>query len=202
MDRIIAPYTVTAGAADVAPATGTPGYATDGNPATNTPATLWPSYQYNAIQEEIMAAIIGSGQTPDRTKNNLLMSAFPLVVPTTPTLKLTNTIFVEDKQCFMVWITVGAYTGYMSPECGMWMDGWTPNPLPFQVNAIGTTVNNADYPALYARYVASGLLVSSGSWVPGTLNICDVVAGTTFKLPDLRNMHKRMTGTNADTANA
>ncbi len=123
-------------------------------------------------------------------------------VLTTPTTNVGQLIFVLDKQCLMMWMTVGTFTGYMSPECGMWMDGWTPNPLPFQVNAIGTTVNNADYPALYARYVASGLLVSSGSWVPGTLNICDVTPGTTFKLPDLRNMHKRMTGTNADTANA
>jgi hypothetical protein len=50
VDRLIAPNTVTAEQADTAPATGTPAYATDGNPATQQLATQWPAYQYNAIQ--------------------------------------------------------------------------------------------------------------------------------------------------------
>lgn len=75
MDRLIAPYSVTAGAADVAPATGTPGFATDGNPATNTPATIWPAYQVNAFQEELMAVIAAANITPDRTKNNQVAAA-------------------------------------------------------------------------------------------------------------------------------
>ena len=75
MDRIIAPYTVTQAQADTAPTTGTPGYATDGNPATNTAATQWPAYQYNAIQEELIGVITGAGLTPDRTALNQLLLA-------------------------------------------------------------------------------------------------------------------------------
>ncbi|GAB7525313.1 hypothetical protein [Paraburkholderia sp. 2C] len=66
MDRLIAPNTVDAAHADTAPASGTPGYATDGNPATGVPATLWPSYQYNAIQEELIALIAAGGLTPSK----------------------------------------------------------------------------------------------------------------------------------------
>lgn len=58
--------------ADVAPTTGTPAFATDGNPSTGTPATQWPAYQYNAIQEELIAAINAGALTADRTKNNQL----------------------------------------------------------------------------------------------------------------------------------
>ena len=53
MDLLIAPYTVTKEQADTAPATGTPGWATDGNPATNKPATQWPAYAFNAMQEAV-----------------------------------------------------------------------------------------------------------------------------------------------------
>ena len=83
MDRLIAPNTVVAGQADIAPATGSPGYATDGNPATGTPATLWPSYQYNAIQEELIAILTAAGITPDRTTNSQIASAIKRLVQRT-----------------------------------------------------------------------------------------------------------------------
>jgi hypothetical protein len=72
MDRIIAPNSVALSGADTAPTTGTPQYATDGNPADGIPATQWPAYQYNAIQEELIAAIESDGTSPDRTNNNQL----------------------------------------------------------------------------------------------------------------------------------
>lgn len=75
MDRIIAPNSVPLAQADTAPTTGTPQYATDGNPATNTPATLWPAYAFNTIQDEIYNVIIAAGLTPDRTKWNQLLTA-------------------------------------------------------------------------------------------------------------------------------
>ena len=75
MDRLIAPNSVPLAQADTAPATGTPQYATDGNPATNTPATLWPAYAFNTIQDEIYNVIVAAGLTPDRTKWNQLLTA-------------------------------------------------------------------------------------------------------------------------------
>ncbi|VVE13160.1 hypothetical protein PCA20602_02742 [Pandoraea capi] len=79
MDRLIAPNTVPTGSGDAAPATGTPGQATDGNPATNVPATRFPSYAFNAIQEELVAAILAGGLTLDRTNNGQLAAAIKAI---------------------------------------------------------------------------------------------------------------------------
>lgn len=74
MDRLVATGSVAIGAADTAPVGGTAQYATSGVPGV-TAATLWPAYQYNAIQEEIVGTIIAAGFTPDRTTNAQLLAA-------------------------------------------------------------------------------------------------------------------------------
>lgn len=75
MDLLIAPYTVPKEQADTAPLTGTPGWATDGNPAANKPATQWPAYAFNAVQEELATAIQAAGITLDRNSNSQLLAA-------------------------------------------------------------------------------------------------------------------------------
>jgi len=75
MDRLIAPNSVPLAQADTAPATGTPQYATDGNPATNVPATQWPAYAFNTLQDEIYNVIIAAGLTPNRNAWNQLLTA-------------------------------------------------------------------------------------------------------------------------------
>lgn len=75
MDRIIAANSVSLGGADTAPVSGTPQYATSGNPGTGTPATVFPAYQYNAIQEELIAIINAAGLSPDRTNNAQVLAA-------------------------------------------------------------------------------------------------------------------------------
>lgn len=75
MDLLIAPYTVTKEQADTAPVTGTPGWATDGNPATNKPATQWPAYAFNAVQEELLNVIAKAGLVPNRGNNSQLAMA-------------------------------------------------------------------------------------------------------------------------------
>jgi hypothetical protein len=92
MDRLIAPNSVDAGHADTAPATGTPAYATDGNPATGVPATLWPSYQYNAIQEELIAILAAAGITPDRTSNAQIVAAIKSLGKKTAVLNDTGAV--------------------------------------------------------------------------------------------------------------
>lgn len=69
MDRLIATNSVPLSGADIAPATGTPQYATNGNPATGIPATQMPAYAFNALQEELMSVLAAGGVTPDRTNN-------------------------------------------------------------------------------------------------------------------------------------
>jgi hypothetical protein len=80
MDRLIAVGSVDAAHADAAPAVGTPGFATDGNPATNTLATQWPAYQYNAIQEELMAVVEGAEIVPDRNTNTQVRAAIQAMI--------------------------------------------------------------------------------------------------------------------------
>lgn len=80
MDRIIAPNSVPASQADAAPTTGTPQYATDGNPAANVPATQWPAYQYNAIQEELIAIQAAAGLSPDRANNAQVIAAIRALI--------------------------------------------------------------------------------------------------------------------------
>lgn len=75
MDRLIATNSVNLAGADGPPLTGTPQYATDGNPGLSIPATRWPAYQYNAIQEEIMNVLIAAGITPDKANNAQLLAA-------------------------------------------------------------------------------------------------------------------------------
>lgn len=80
MDRLIASNSVPLAQADTAPPTGTPQYATDGNPATNVPATLWPAYAFNALQDEIYNVIVAAGLTPNRNTWNQLLAAIESLV--------------------------------------------------------------------------------------------------------------------------
>ena len=54
---------------------GTPGFFTDGNPATNVPATVVTAEWLNSVQQELINAVLGAGITPDKTKFNQLAAA-------------------------------------------------------------------------------------------------------------------------------
>lgn len=75
MDRLIATDSVDLAHADTAPVSGTPEYATSGDPGAGTPATVFPAYAFNAIQEELIAIIVAGGGTPDRTNNAQVLAA-------------------------------------------------------------------------------------------------------------------------------
>ena len=64
MDAIIAPNTVPLAQADGPPGTGTPGYATNGNPAAQIAATKFPAYHYNGVVRELLAVITAAGLAP------------------------------------------------------------------------------------------------------------------------------------------
>lgn len=80
MDRLIATNSVVSGSADTAPVSGTPQFATNGNPALSIPATTWAAYQYNAIQEELIGVITGAGLSPDRTNNGQVIAAIKSLI--------------------------------------------------------------------------------------------------------------------------
>ncbi len=75
MDLLRATNTVSIGAADASPTSGTGGWATDGNPATSTPGTIFPAHAYNDLLGEIYNAIFGLGITPDPSSRSQLLAA-------------------------------------------------------------------------------------------------------------------------------
>lgn len=79
MDYTISPNVTAIGSGDTAPASGTKGEFTDGNPATNTAATVLPGYQMNALIEEIINAITSAGLTPSNTNNSQLAAAIAAI---------------------------------------------------------------------------------------------------------------------------
>lgn len=78
MNRLKATNSVAFADRDIAPLTGTPQYATDGNPQASIPPTIWPAYAYNMVQDEIINAIVGAGLTPDDTNWAQLAAALGL----------------------------------------------------------------------------------------------------------------------------
>jgi hypothetical protein len=77
-------------------APGTAGYFTDGNPASNVPATIVPAEWLNSVMMELCNAVTTAGITPDKTKFNQLSSAITSTIrawidPTT-VLKVANNL--------------------------------------------------------------------------------------------------------------
>ncbi|CAB3742470.1 hypothetical protein LMG24238_06887 [Paraburkholderia sediminicola] len=114
MDRLIAPNSVIEAQADTAPTTGTPQYATDGNPATNVPATQWPAYQYNAFQEELIAILTAAAIAPDRTKTNQVVAAIKRL--------MQNTVVLADTGAVNAYTAVNAVP-LVAGGSPTWVDG-------------------------------------------------------------------------------
>ena len=77
------------------------------------------------------------------------------------------------------------------------------HPLASEVDAVGGELSKTDYARLWGYARENNLVVSDAVWTAnrGAHYFADV-SGTTFRVPDLRNMFRRYTGTDADTANA
>ncbi|MBO1325323.1 hypothetical protein K2X14_07645 [Acetobacter sp. TBRC 12305] len=67
MDLLISANTVAQAQADTAPATGTPGWATDGDPAQGIIATDSPAWHYNMMMAELIAFVKAAGITPSNS---------------------------------------------------------------------------------------------------------------------------------------
>ncbi|MGO3892470.1 MAG: hypothetical protein ACTJHW_15975, partial [Paenalcaligenes sp.] len=169
------------------------------------PGSLILSSWANQVTDELLAVIEDAGIDPAEADSKQLLAAVKKIAlpifASVPTQKTSEVIYVLSRQSIMQWMTIGTWTGYASPRVGSVEYGWTPAPLPWQIDATGGVFKKADYPALYARFQASGLLVSSAAWKAKEFKICDV-SSTDFRAPDLRDQFLRFTGTDADTANA
>ncbi|BBC78720.1 bacteriophage tail fiber protein [Acetobacter orientalis] len=79
MDLLIATNTVAQEQADKAPASGTPGWATDGNPATGQLATDAPAWHYNMMMSELIAVIKAAGITPSNADWSQVLKAMQTI---------------------------------------------------------------------------------------------------------------------------
>ena len=122
---------------------------------------------------------------------------------TAPSVFCGNVIEVEDRQQRLYWQTIGTFTGYASPQVGLFHWGSDTTPRPFQELLIGQTIDATQpkYAALLAYLNSAGYVVPSASWAAGTFNFVNL-GSNQYKMADMRNQFIRATGTNADTANA
>lgn len=72
-----------------------------------------------------------------------------------------------------------------------------------EIDAIGGVLNKVAYAGLWGYAQENSLVMTQANWTTniGGHYFVDVDANT-FRVPDLRNMFRRYTGTDADTANA
>ncbi|WP_244987565.1 hypothetical protein [Komagataeibacter oboediens] len=80
MELIIGTGTVVEASRDTMPATGTPGWATDGDPAATIPATDFPASHYNMLVAEVVQVILDAGLTLDRTNWGQLSAAIQKMI--------------------------------------------------------------------------------------------------------------------------
>ncbi|MFT9016402.1 MAG: hypothetical protein ABF990_11790 [Acetobacter sp.] len=82
MDLLISANTVVQTQADQQPASGTPGWATDGNAAEGILATDFPAWHYNMMMSELLAFVKAAGITADNTDwSQTLKAAQTLFAP-------------------------------------------------------------------------------------------------------------------------
>lgn len=119
-----------------------------------------------------------------------------------PQTDLGPIIVIECAEVW-TWVQTAYYTGYRSPLCGRPVDGHTVTPLPSEVDAVGGVLSKTAYARLWGYARENGLVVTQAVWSTniGAHYFVDVDANS-FRAPDLRNMFRRYTGTDADTANA
>ena len=112
-------------------------------------------------------------------------------------------IIVREAGEVWMWANTPFFQGYRSPLCGRPVDGHTVTPLPSEVDAVGGVLPKVAYARLWGYAQENGLVVTPSIWTAnvGAHYFVDVDANT-FRVPDLRNMFRRFTGTDADTANA
>lgn len=112
-------------------------------------------------------------------------------------------IVVAECSEVWVWVTSQYFTGYRSPLCGRPVDGHTVAPLASEVDAVGGTLSKSAYARLWGYAQENGLVVSQDIWAANLgAHYFVSVDASYFRAPDLRNMFRRYTGTDADTANA
>ena len=185
----------------------------DENEQTGQQGSLIPALWGNDVTDEILAVQAAGGQVPDETKTNQLLLAIQKLIQqgagvlafSLTDLPKTNVgpIIVKEVMEVWGWSSSAYFTGYRSPLCGRPLDGHTASPLPSEIDATGGVLSKTAYAGLWGYAQENNLAILQANWTAniGGHYFVDVDANS-FRVPDLRNMFRRYTGTDADTANA
>ncbi|MBB1625695.1 hypothetical protein [Achromobacter sp. UMC71] len=172
-----------------------------------------------ALQAKFVAALAASpaltgvptAPTPDAADKSTRIATTAFVTGNFPRIYPIAALPTQDvgpiivAECAEVWTWASSqfFKGYRSPLCGRPLDGHTSVPLVSEVDAIGGLISKTAYAALWGYAQEQGLVKTETVWQAnrGTHWFSDYSA-TEFRVPDLRDMFRRFTGTDADTANA
>ncbi|WP_241132513.1 phage tail protein, partial [Achromobacter insuavis] len=180
------------------------------DPVAGRPGSLIPAEWGNALTDEVLAVIGAGDLDPDEQDNGQLLKAInriislalegrPMVysINQLPTVNRGPIIVAECSEVW-IWVAGAFFTGYRSPLCGRPLDGHTGAPLPSEVDAIGGLLSKVDYARLWGYAQEQGLVKTEAVWLAnrGAHWFSDFSA-TQFRVPDLRDMFRRFTGTDA-----
>src|SRR5450830_170553 len=129
------------------------------------------------------------------------VAAGPRVALAIPAEKAQDVIYIIGVG-MMEWVDVvgtGAFSGYRCLEVGRPEFGSTASPRGYELDMTGGLAPKAAYASLWAWAQQNGHSVTTATWTAKVFKFADVDA-TYFRLPDLRDMFLRFTGTNADTS--
>ena len=178
-----------------------------GNPTLGTPGTIVTAKFLNDVQEEISNVIINAGLELDGENESqlsesiekLIESKSMLVFNSIPTSYVVDVIYVKGIG-ILEWRQFGSWSGYATLDIGQYIPDTDPDVRTMTIDAVGDTYSKAEFPGLWAWAQAKGKVVPAANWNSKTLNFVDL--GTSFRVPDMRDVFIRATGTDADNANA
>ncbi|MDR6397302.1 hypothetical protein [Herbaspirillum seropedicae] len=127
----------------------------------------------------------------------------PMFFQAIPAEKAAALIFVPGLG-WLEWVEVtgaGAFKGYRTLRCGALEFGTTTVPRSYEADLVGGLASKTAQASLWAWAQQNGHVVAAAAWTAKEFKFADV-DDTYFRLPDLRNIGTRFTGTNADTSSA
>ncbi|CUJ86277.1 Uncharacterised protein [Achromobacter sp. 2789STDY5608615] len=189
---------------------------TNGDPIAGIPSTDLQAEWFDALQEEVAAVAETGGVALDPNNNAQLLQGIQRLIAAA----LTNRPLIRSildlptadagpiivRECSEVWtwVSTAFFTGYRSLLCGRPLDGHTAAPLASEVDAVGGLLPKVGaYAGLWGYAQEESLVRTEAVWQAnrGAHWFSDYSA-TQFRVPDLRDMFRRFTGTDLDTANA
>ncbi|MCZ8388683.1 phage tail protein [Achromobacter xylosoxidans] len=189
---------------------------TDGDPIAGRVSTDLEADWFDALQEEVATVAEHGGVALDPNDNTQLLQGIQRLIAAALTsrplicsiLDLPTTdvgpIIVTECSEVWTWANTAFFTGYRSLLCGRPLDGHTAAPLASEVDAVGGLLPKVGaYAGLWGYAQEQSLVRTEAVWQAnrGAHWFSDYSA-TQFRVPDLRDMFRRFTGTDLDTANA